>query len=116
MDKVLAILNALDNWSNEEIIEAWNEYCDDNHYSNNIYTMDMLGDIFQSSYFVDNLEKFYHFDKNDRYFTFDDSTGLWNTISSIYEVVDVDDLAMYIYNTEKAFGDDDIEDILREED
>jgi hypothetical protein len=30
--------------------------------------------------------------------------------------MDVDDLAMYIYNTEKAFGDDDIEDILREED
>jgi hypothetical protein len=116
MNKIVAIKEALDNWSNEEIIEAWNKYCDDNYYSDNIYTMDMLGDIFQSGYFVDNLEKFYHFDKNDRYFTFDDSTGLWNTISSIYEVVDVDDLAMYIYNTEKAFGDDDIENILREED
>jgi hypothetical protein len=116
MDKVLAILNALDNWSNEEIIEAWNEYCDDNHYSNNIYTMGMLGDIFQSGYFVDNLDKFYHFDKNDRYFTFDDSTGLWNTISSIWEIVIIDDLATYIYDSKKAFGDDDIENILREED
>lgn len=116
MDKVVAIKDVLDNWDNGKIIEAWNECCDDNYYSDNIYTMDMLGDIFQSGYFVNNLEKFYHFDKNDRYFTFDDSTGLWNTISSIYEVVDIDDLATYVYNSEKAFGDDDIEDILREED
>jgi hypothetical protein len=116
MDKVVAIADVLNNWGNKEIIEAWNEYCDDNHYSNDIYPMDMLGEIFSSGYFVDNLHKFYHFDKNDRYFTFDDSTGLWDTISSIYEVVDVDDLAQYIYDSGKAFGDDDIENILREED
>jgi hypothetical protein len=116
MDKVVEIIYALDNWDNGKIIEAWNEYCDDNHYSCNVYPMNMLGEIFSSGYFVDNLDKFYHFDKYDKYFVYDESTGLWDTISNIYEVVDVDDLATYIYNSGKAFGDDDIEDILREED
>jgi hypothetical protein len=116
MDKVVAIRDVLDSWSNREIIEAWNNRCDDNNYSDHVYPMYMLNDIFLDGSFADNIDKFDHFDKDDDYFTFDDSTGLYNTISDIWEIVDIDELATYIYDYEKTFGDDDIEDILREED
>ena len=115
MNKVEAIKDVLDSWSNREIIEAWNERCDDNYYSDNVYPMYMLNDIFLDGSFADNIDKFDRFDKDDDYFTLDDSTGLYNTISDIWEVIDINELATYIYDYGKAFGDDDIEDILREE-
>lgn len=114
MNTVEAIKNVLKGWSNRKIIKAWNEYCDDNYYSDNVYPMYMLNDIFSDGSFTDALSKFDHFDKDDDYFTFDDATGLYNTIRDIWKVVDIDDLATYLYND--IYGDDDIEDILREED
>ena len=115
MATVDMIRDVLDTWDDEEVRYAWNKRCDNYRYSEQVYCMSDPNDIFAEVSFAEGLEMFDHIDKDEEYFSFDDARGKYNTLGDIWEVVDLDELATYIYDEQEAFGDDRIEEILEDD-
>ena len=98
-------------------LDLWEEYCEDNRYDDDrVYYMDFLEDyICGMSAFeafkmgADNGE---YFNLNDDYFQFT-IYGI-KSFSDIFDVVDLDDLATWIDDTENTCGDRDLEELLEE--
>ena len=110
-----AVYEALENMEDDNILWIWNDYCDDNGYSEyRLYPMFELDDLFCDCKVSDFLNAIDTdgFSLNDDYFH-DSIYGLQST-SDIYSIVDIDDLAQYITDTENTFDQYELEEIFEE--
>ena len=106
---IKAILEAMDEF---EIAEAWNNYCENVNYCDDmVYSMGELGDICYGWDAMKVIETFCDgdFNTNDGWFRF---TIYGAESGSVWDFVDLDDLAEYAVDHEEDFGNSDIRDIL----
>ena len=118
MERNEQILAVLEEMADTDILEAWNNYCDNNNYfDDKIFYMSEFEDIFYNEKitldFVKNLQDC-DFDAEDDYFTWDGSDI--NTFSDLYEVADLGTLADYMDDNEDDLGIYEVGDIFDEED
>ena len=87
-------INNLTDW---EVIDVWNEYCRENSYEDEIFAMAELDDIARDMSPIEILEQFGDMDTNDDYFI----NGIYGGKSFIYpyEVIYLNDLVDYITRT-----------------
>lgn len=133
MNKVEAIMNALKEMTNDELVSVWNEYCDANNmYDDRIYYMSELDEVFsgQDATYILNRAFFGHdqwgdeseFNPNRDFFTFN---GYGNLISLDWiafneyagkfgDCIDEDALADYIADNEDSLYNDSLEAVLSE--
>ena len=120
-----AIISALENMDNGEIICVWNEYCDNvNCFDDRIEYMEMLPELFDtgSADGVWNLLNRFYFgsdcynpdgsaNPNRDYFYFN---GYGNIVSTDYprDVIDVEELAEWIIDHDDALYNDELRDVL----
>ena len=98
------VFNTIDNMSDSEMIELWNEYCDDNGY------YDDRIEYFDEGVFNDLMagktpyEIYQIIDNSDISF-FDDYCHYdgyeLNTFSDVYDSIDIDDLVKWVIEKEK---------------
>ena len=83
--------------SDNDILELYHKYAEDNHYED-IYPMSDFDELIANgrSYreVKDDLDD--DFNENDEYFYVDDGTGYICSTNDIYDVVDLSDLAVWI--------------------
>lgn len=94
MNNILEILEDLTDW---ELVELWNEYQDHNHYEEQLFNMSDFEFIVDTSDFFATYEKIDHdnFNSCDDYFYFDRCGWICST-SDPMDLIDLDDLACYI--------------------
>lgn len=110
-----SICEVLERKSDDSIIWMWNDYQDTIRGDDRIYPMYELNDFFCDTKVSDFLNAIDtgNFDLNDDYFYY----SIWGvrTISDIYDVIDVDELADYIEDTQDDLSDSDIATLFDEE-
>lgn len=106
----------LENLSDSDLLMLWNEYQNEN-CGDYIYDMEEFDEIFSNVEPSEISRRCYFgdFNPNDAYFVFN---GYANLESSNYldDLVDIDDLARFIYDNDDDLNDDDLRDFLDEED
>lgn len=105
----------LENLSDYELFALWNEYQGEN-YDDCIYYMEELDEICESMNPTDLANKIFYgdFNPNDTYFIFDGYANLESS-DNLDDLIDVDDLAQFIYDNDDDLNDDDLRDFLDEE-
>ena len=116
MTKLERIEEVLESMRDEDIVEVWNEYCDDvNCCDDRIYCMDWLEDDIRGMSAIDVIRTFCDsaFNVNDDWYWYN---GYGNPVSSNdpFEQVSVYDLAVHIEDYEEDYGIPEIADILEE--
>ena len=98
------VFNTIDNMSDSEIIELWNEYCGDNGY------YDDRIEYFDEGVFNDLMSgktpyEIYQIIDNSDISFFDDYCHYdgyeLNTFSDVYDSIDIDDLVKWVIEEEK---------------
>ena len=121
MNRKDLIKQTLDNMDYEDLREVWNAYCSETCNDDNvIHSMDDFedchGDLFSHMSALDIIEKvqgdFYDFDTGADYFKGEDEYSL-ESLSDIFDVVSISDLAAFIDRDEESFGNEDIANALR---
>lgn len=109
------IINVLEQKGDDSIVWLWNDYQDSIRYDDHIYPMYDLNDLFHDSKVTDFLNSIDigNFDLNDEWFC-DSIYGL-KTLSDIYDVIDIGELADYIEDTQDDLGDSDLAELLERE-
>ena len=116
MDKKIdAVIQILRDWNNSDLINAWNEYCDDKGSSDNrVYMMCEFNDFFNHLTPLDIIEMVEHttFYTNSDYFAYDNYGRLvsFDDVEDYY-CFDFTELAEYL--TEN--GDNNTEEVDRDE-
>lgn len=100
------LIEMYESMSDDELIETWNEYCDDsNRFDDHVCSMDELDEILyrETPSTIADLVYYGEFNPNHEYFTFD---GYGNLESSDWadSFVDNKDMALY-YMDESEDGD-----------
>lgn len=103
----------LENLTDSELVEIWNEYCDNNnYYDNRIESMDYFDDIMSGKTPLEIVNSICNdFNTNDDYFVF----GVYGCESFNYldeEHIYFDDLANYILDNDEDFDNDEIREFL----
>ena len=100
------ILEILEDLSDNELVELWNDYCEYNGYEDQLFGMSDFEAIVDTSDFFSTYKKidhdnfnscddYFYFNSCDDYFYFDNCGWICST-SDPSEVIDLDDLACYI--------------------
>ena len=114
-DEIREVLENLDSY---EVVSAWNRYCEENsYYDDMVYPMYEFDDLMyglKPSEIVAKLDS--SFDINDDFFTWDSYGEVvsFNYISD--SSIDLDDLADYMDEHEEDFDIDEIKEIFNDED
>lgn len=115
MDKNTAISDIIKNWSDSDLLVAWNEYCDKRGYSDNIiYSMDSFDECFECMKPLEiiSMVKGCDFSPSDDYFSY---TSYGNIISFDY----VEDYSEFDYDYLAEFlgeeGDSNTAEVDRDE-
>jgi hypothetical protein len=115
MDKNTAIGDIIRNWNDGDLLVAWNEYCDNKGYSDNIiYSMDSFNECFDSMAPLDIIDmvRGCDFSSSDDYFSY---TSYGNIISFDY----VEDYSEFDYDYLAEFlgenGDSNTAEVDRDE-
>ena len=112
--RVEEILRDFSEW---EIAEAWNRYCEStNRYDDMVHHMDELNEEVYGMDAIKIIETFCNsdFNVNDDWFWYD---GLGYACSgSVWDIVDIEELAEYALDYEEDYGCAEIRDILMEDD
>ena len=104
-DKIHEVLENLDSY---EVVSAWNRYCEENsYYDDMVYTMDEFDDLMyglKPSEIVAKLDS--SFDVTENFFAWDEYGEVvsFNYISD--SSIDLDDLAEYMDEIEEIFDED----------
>lgn len=110
------IIECLNDTSENDLFDIYNQYADKNHYEN-YYDMDEFDEIMGDADPIDIANKIYYGDFRpcDNYFMFD---GCVNLLSFNYpsEEMNFEEIADYIIRNDEDFGYDEIREILDEED
>lgn len=100
-----AIRRTIENdWTNDDYIRAWNEYCDKSHYSDDvIFYISEIDEIEGNSSVSDIILKCYHgsIDPNDSYFEYD-GNGNIHTFSIMSDSRNFDLAALVKYMAENG--------------
>lgn len=107
LERIKEYLESLLDWS---LIAIWNEYCGNDDC---VYPMGELDELLGRMSPSEILRAAYYGDinPNDDYFKYNFRGNLVST-NTISEWVDIEELAMYIDETENDFGNPEIRDIL----
>ena len=91
------ILEILEDLSDNELVELWNDYCEYNGYEDQLFGMCAFEAIVDTSDFFSTYEKIDHdnFNSCDDYFYYDRQGWICST-SDPSDIIDLDDLACYI--------------------
>jgi len=114
-DKIHEVLENLDNY---DVVSAWNRYCEENsYYDDMVYTM---GEFDELMYGLKPLEIAAKLDSgfnvNDNFFSFDNYGEVVSFDYISDSCIDLDDLAEYMDDNEEDFDIDEIDEIFSEED
>lgn len=101
-------------FTTEQSIEAWNDYCARNSYEETIEFLsdDEINDLFSNKTPSELIRMGEDVDLDDSYFYF--HLGELNTTSDIYDVVDDSEIADYVINYDDDCGDSELRDLLDE--
>ena len=117
MTKREKIEQVLENLTESETIEMWNDYCELNRYDDRViwYMGTVLEELNQMTFgdAMGSIDKD-EFDLDDDYARNDDLYG-WQSFCDIYDVVDDSELADYIEDFDESFGNWELEEIFEEE-
>ena len=119
MTKRERIEEVISNLYDYEIIEMWNEYCDNNgYYDDKVFAMSEVDDVvfYDKDLSLETVQWLQDndFDPTDDYFAYDGYDI--ETFCDIYDKVNEGELADYIEDNDDPLGNDEIEEILEEED
>ena len=105
----------LENLTDSELQNIWNEYCDKNNSCDYIYSMFEFDDIMQNETPENIARKIYYgnFNITDNYFMFDGYENLKSGYAD--ELIYCEELADYICRNEDCLNNDELKDFLEEE-
>lgn len=108
------INRVVEEFTTEQSIEAWNNYCERNCYEETIEFLsdDEIDDLFSNNTPSELIRMGEDVDLDDSYFYF--HLGELNTTSDIYDVVDDSEIADYVINYDDDCGDSELRDLLDE--
>lgn len=108
------INNVVESLTEEQLIEAWNNYCDENHYEEVIcYLSDYeINDLFSNKTPAELIRMGKDVDLDSKYFYF--HLGELYTTNDIYDVVDDSEIADYVIDYDDDCGDSELRELLDE--
>lgn len=108
------INNVVESFTEEQSIEAWNNYCDENYYEERIDYLsdDEINDLFSNKTPAELIRMGSDVDLDDKYFYF--HLGELNTTDDIYDVVDDSEIVDYIIDYDDDCGDSELRELLDE--
>lgn len=108
------INRVVEEFTTEQSIEAWNDYCARNGYEETIEFLsdEIIDELFASKTPSELIRMGKDVDLDDDYFYF--HLGELNTTSDIYDVVDDSEIADYVINYDDDCGDSELRDLLDE--
>ena len=108
------INRVVEEFTTEQSIEAWNNYCDKYCYEEPIYNLsdDTIDELFASKTPSELIRMGENVSLDDDYFYF--HLGELNTTDDIYDVVDDSEIADYVINYDDDCGDSELRDLLDE--
>lgn len=113
-DKIHEVLENLDSY---EVVSAWNRYCDEvSYFDDMVYTMDEFDDLMyglKPSEIVAKLDS--DFDVTENFFTWDEYGEVVSFDYISDSCIDLDDLAEYMDENKEDFDIDEIEEIFDED-
>ena len=117
MTRYERILEVVQDLSEADTVEMWNEYQERNNYEERIFYMSEVDEVVfcDRKMTLEEVQWLYDNDFNpeDDYFTYDGYDI--KTFSDIYEIADDSTLADYIDDNEEDFGNSDLMDIFEED-
>ena len=108
------INNIVESFTEKQSIEAWNNYCERNHYEERIYYLsdETIDELFVVETPSELIRMGKDVDLDSKYFYF--HLGELNTTDDIFDVVDIDELVDYIIDYDDDCGDSELRELLDE--
>lgn len=108
------IKEVVEYFSENKLVELWNEFCDKNYYEERIYYLsdDEINDLFSNKTPAELIRMGSNVDLDNKYFYF--HLNELNTTDNIFDVVEIDELVDYIIDSDNDCNDTDIRDLLDE--
>lgn len=108
------IKEVVEYFSENKLVELWNEFCDKNYYEERIYYLsdDEINDLFSNKTPAELIRMGSNVDLDNKYFYF--HLNELNTTDNIFDVVEIDELIDYIIDSDNDCNDTDIRDLLDE--
>lgn len=108
------IERVVEEFTTEQSIEAWNNYCERNSYEEIIYNLsdDTIDELFADKTPSELIRMGEDVDLDDDYFYF--HLGELNTTNDIYDVVDDSEIADYVIDYDDDCEDSELRDLLDE--
>ena len=112
------VTDTINNMSDSELIDLWNEYCDNNRYYDDrieyfdegVFNDLMAGKTPYEIYQIIDNSDISFFDDYCRYNGYDEL----NTFSDVYDSIDIDDLVEWVIEEEKDICNFDIDGLYNE--
>ena len=108
------INNVVESFTEEQSIEAWNNYCDENYYEETIVRLsdEIIDELFVSKTPSELIRMGSDLDLDNKYFYF--HLGELYTTDDIYDVVDDSEIVDYVIDYDDDCGDSELRDLLDE--
>ena len=108
------IIEKIESFTEEQLIEAWNNYCDKNHYEERIFYLsdDEINDWFSDLTPAELIRMGSNVDLDNKYFYF--HLGELNTTDDIDDVVDESEIVDYVIDYDDDCGDFELRELLDE--
>lgn len=108
------INNVVESFTEEQSIEAWNNYCERNYYEETIKRLsdETIDELFTSKTPSELIRMGSDVDLDNKYFYF--HLGELNTTDDIYDVVDDSEIADYVIDYDDDCGDSELRELLDE--
>jgi hypothetical protein len=108
------IREVVEDFTENKLVELWNEFCDKNYYEERIYYLsdDEINDLFSNKTPAELIRIGKDVDLDNKYFYF--HLNELNTTDDIFDVADIDEIVDYIIDNDDDCNDIDIRDLLDE--
>ena len=108
------INNVIESFTEEQLIEAWNNYCERNHYEETIERLsdEAIDELYECKTPSELIRMGKDVDLDNKYFYF--HLGELNTTDDIYDVVDNSEIADYVIDYDDDCGDSELRELLDE--
>lgn len=110
----IRIREAVEDFKENELVELWNNYCDENYYEERIYYLsdDEINDFFSNDTPAELIRIGKDVDLDNKYFYF--HLGKLNTTDNVFDAVEIDELVDYIIDNDDDCGDYELRELLDE--
>ena len=108
------INNVVESFTEEQLIEAWNNYCERNYYEETIESLsdEIIDELYAYKTPSELIRMGKDVDLDNKYFYF--HLGELNITDDIYDVVDNSEIADYVINYNDDCGDYELRELLDE--